>query len=172
MLLIPSEEPWRTARFTPGLGWERHGAWSPKRSCRLDTDRIGKSQCFEPLAKGVVVAIGGIGEHHASRHILVDHARAQGRQKRGLRPKKVTLNEMIAIGDLDGPDLLDLDRALQKLEQHDKRKSQVVELLFFGGLTYDECAATLAISPVTLFRELRMAKAWLYGELAPASVRS
>jgi RNA polymerase sigma factor (TIGR02999 family) len=108
----------------------------------------------------------------AMRHILVDHARAQGRQKRGLRPKKVTLNEMIALGEVDGPDLLDLDRALVKLEQHDKRKSQVIELLFFGGLTYDECAAALAISPVTMFRELRMAKAWLYRELAPASVQS
>jgi RNA polymerase sigma factor (TIGR02999 family) len=106
------------------------------------------------------------------RHILVDHARARGRQKRGLRPKKVTLNEMIAIGEVDGPDLLDLDRALQKLERHDKRKSHVIELLFFGGLTYDECAAVLGISPVTLFRELRMAKAWLYRELAPQPVQS
>jgi RNA polymerase sigma factor (TIGR02999 family) len=106
------------------------------------------------------------------RHILVDHARARGRQKRGLRPKKVTLDEMIAIGELDAPDLLDLDRALLKLEQLDKRKSDVVELLFFGGLTYDECAATLGISPVTLFRDLRIAKAWLYRELTPAPVRS
>ena len=105
------------------------------------------------------------------RHILVDHARAQERQKRGHRPKKVTLGETVAIGEADGPDLLDLDRALQKLEQHDKRKSHIVELLFFGGLTYEECAAALAISPVTLFRELRMAKAWLYRELTPPPVR-
>jgi len=68
-------------------------------------------------------------------------------------------------------DLLDLNQALKKLEQHDKRKSQVIELLFSVGLTYDECAAALAISPVTLFRELRLAKAWLYRELAPAVVR-
>jgi RNA polymerase sigma factor (TIGR02999 family) len=106
----------------------------------------------------------------AMRHILVDHARAQGRQKRGGRPRKVTLNEMTAVGQSD-LDLLDLEQALTKLEQHDKRKSQVIELLFFGGLTYDECAAALAISPVTLFRELRMAKAWLYRELAPTVVR-
>jgi DNA-directed RNA polymerase specialized sigma24 family protein len=83
----------------------------------------------------------------------------------------VTLNEMVASGEADWPALLDLDQALQKLEQQDKRKSQVIELLFFGGLTYDECAAALAISPVTLFRELRMAKAWLYRELAPDAVR-
>jgi DNA-directed RNA polymerase specialized sigma24 family protein len=78
---------------------------------------------------------------------------------------------MTALGEVDGPDLLDLDRALQKLEQYDTRKSQVIELLFFGGLTYDECAAVLGISPVTLFRELKMAKAWLYRELAPAPMR-
>jgi RNA polymerase sigma-70 factor (ECF subfamily) len=107
----------------------------------------------------------------AMRNILVDHARARGRQKRGLRPKMVTLNEMVAIGEVDWPVLLDLDQALEKLEQHDKRKSQVIELLFFGGLTYDECAAALAISTVTLFRELRMAKAWLYRELGPGPVR-
>jgi RNA polymerase sigma factor (TIGR02999 family) len=104
----------------------------------------------------------------AMRHILVDHARAQGRQKRGLRAKKVTLNETAAIGEPESPDLLDLDDALQRLEQHDKRKSQVIELLFFGGLTYDECAAVLNISPVTLYRELKMAKAWLCRELTPA----
>jgi RNA polymerase sigma factor (TIGR02999 family) len=103
----------------------------------------------------------------AMRHILVDHARGQCRQKRGLRPKKVTLNEAVAIGETDCPDLLDLDEALQRLGRHDNRKSQVIELLFFGGLTYDECAAVLNISAVTLYRELRMAKAWLYRELAP-----
>jgi RNA polymerase sigma factor (TIGR02999 family) len=107
----------------------------------------------------------------AMRNILVDHARARGRQKRGLRPKKVTLNEMVAIEEAGWPVVLDLDQALDKLEQHDKRKAQVIELLFFGGLTYDECATALAISPVTLFRELRMAKAWLYRELAPGAVR-
>ena len=101
------------------------------------------------------------------RHILVDHARAQERQKRGLRAKKVTLDETVAIGEPESPDLLDLDGALKRLEQHDKRKSQVIELLFFGGLTYDECAAVLNISAVTLYRELKMAKAWLCRELAP-----
>ena len=101
------------------------------------------------------------------RHILVDHARAQGRQKRGQRPNKVTLNELTAIGATNWPDLLDLDKALLKLAEHDRRKSQVIELLFFGGLTYDECAEVLNISAVTLYRELKMAKAWLYRELAP-----
>jgi RNA polymerase sigma factor (TIGR02999 family) len=104
----------------------------------------------------------------AMRHILIDHARTRGRRKRGLRPKRVTLNENIVAGETDWPDLLDLNQALERLERHDKRKSQVIELLFFGGLTYEESARVLDISPVTLFRELRMAKAWLYRELAPA----
>ena len=105
----------------------------------------------------------------AMRHILIDHARAQGRQKRGGRPRKVTLNETLVVGEDDLPGLLDLDEALQKLAQHDERKSRIIELLFFGGLTYDECATILDISPVTLYRELKAAKAWLYHELAPAA---
>jgi RNA polymerase sigma factor (TIGR02999 family) len=106
------------------------------------------------------------------RHILVDHARAQGRQKRGLRPQRAPLNEMVAIGGTNWTDLLDLDEALQRLAQHDQRKAQVIELLFFGGLTYDQCAAILNISAVTLYRELKMAKAWLYRELAPVEGRA
>ena len=102
----------------------------------------------------------------AMRHILVDHARARGRRKRGCRPNKVTLSETIAANGQEPPDILDLDRALNKLTQYDPRKSQIVELLFFGGLTYEECAEAVRISPVTLFRELRMAKAWLHSELA------
>jgi RNA polymerase sigma factor (TIGR02999 family) len=105
----------------------------------------------------------------AMRHILIDHAKSQGRLKRGCRPKKVTLDEKVAVGREDTPDLLDLDNALGRLAQHDIRKSRIVELLFFGGLTYDECAAVLDISPMTLYRELRAAKAWLYSELTPAT---
>ncbi|MBV9779464.1 MAG: sigma-70 family RNA polymerase sigma factor, partial [Acidobacteriaceae bacterium] len=104
----------------------------------------------------------------AMRHILVDHAKSQARLKRGCRPRKVTLDEGIAIGREAAPDLLDLDQALERLAQRDIRKSRIIELLFFGGLTYDECAAVLDISPMTLYRELRAAKAWLYSELTPA----
>ncbi|MBV8552553.1 MAG: sigma-70 family RNA polymerase sigma factor [Acidobacteriaceae bacterium] len=105
----------------------------------------------------------------AMRHILVDHARSQSRLKRGCRPKKVTLDEKVAVGGEDAPDLLDLDEALGRLAQYDVRKGRIVELLFFGGLTYDECAAVLDISPMTLNRELRAAKAWLYSELTAAT---
>lgn len=103
----------------------------------------------------------------AMRHILVDHAKSQGRLKRGCRPKKVTFGEMFAIEGQEPPDLLDLDNALRRLAQRDIRKGRIIELLFFGGLTYDECAAVLDISPMTLYRELRAAKAWLYSELTP-----
>jgi RNA polymerase sigma factor (TIGR02999 family) len=103
----------------------------------------------------------------AMRHILVDHARSQSRKKRGLRPQRVTLTETVAIAEVSWPDLLDLDEALDRLGELDRRKAQAIELLFFGGLTYDECAEALAISPVTLYRELKMAKAWLNRELAP-----
>ena len=89
----------------------------------------------------------------AMRQILIDHAKSQGRLKRGCRPRKVTLNEEVAVEGESAPDLLDLDEALGKLAQHDIRKAQVIELLFFGGLTYDECAAVLDISHMTLYLE-------------------
>lgn len=103
---------------------------------------------------------------HVMRHILVDHARSHARQKRGGGAEKVPLDEAVMVGEQSGVDLLELDRALQKLATHDKRKSDIVELLFFGGLTYEEGAAALGISSATLHRELKMAKAWLYRELA------
>ena len=62
-------------------------------------------------------------------------------------------------------DLIDLDIALSKLAEIDGRKSQIIELLFFGGLTTEECAAALNISPATLHRDLKLAKAWLYRAL-------
>ncbi len=103
----------------------------------------------------------------AMRHILIDHARAHARQKRGGGAQIVSLDEAgLVLEGKNGPDLLELDEVLQRLAQQDPRKSQIIELLFFGGLTYDECAATLDISPVTLYRELKMAKAWIYKELA------
>jgi RNA polymerase sigma factor (TIGR02999 family) len=99
------------------------------------------------------------------RHILVDHARSRDRQIRGGGAQKLTLDEAILVSS-EQPGLVDLDEALQRLSARDRRKSEVVELLYFGGLTYDETAVALGISPATVHRELRMAKAWLYSELA------
>jgi RNA polymerase sigma factor (TIGR02999 family) len=99
------------------------------------------------------------------RQILVDHARTQNRQKRGAGVQKLTLDESIMVAAAQ-PGLVELDDALQRLAANDPRKSEVVELIYFGGLTYDETAAALGISQATVHRELRMAKAWLYTELA------
>lgn len=103
------------------------------------------------------------------RRILVDHARARSRQKRGSGAEKVPLDEAIMVGEDNSLDLVDLDEALHKLAELDERKSQIIELLFFGGLTVDESAAALNISPATLHRELKLAKAWLHRALTQIS---
>ena len=100
------------------------------------------------------------------RHILVDHARAGKREKRGSGAAHVSLDEAIVVGPSSGPGLSELDDAMKRLEMQDARKSQIVELLFFGGMTYDETAAVLGISAATVHRELRMAKAWLQRDLS------
>jgi len=99
------------------------------------------------------------------RQILVDHARAQNRQKRGGGAIDLTLDEAILVAP-DQPGIVELNDALERLSSVDPRKAQVVELLYFGGLTYDEAAAALGISAATVHRELRMAKAWLLTELS------
>lgn len=99
------------------------------------------------------------------RRILVDHARAHNREKRGGEVEKVEFNEAIVIGPESSGRVLELDEALDRLAVLDERKSKIVELLCFGGLTYDETAAALEISPATVHRELKMAKAWLRHEL-------
>ena len=99
------------------------------------------------------------------RQILVDHARKQNRQKRGAGVQNITFDESVLVAPAQ-PGLVELDDALQRLAAVDRRKCEVVELLYFGGMTYDETAAALGISAATVHRELRMAKAWLYTELA------
>ena len=99
------------------------------------------------------------------RHILVDHARSGNRQKRGGGTEMLALDEAVIIGPQVPPEILELDAALHKLAKQDERKSGIVEMLFFGGMTYDETAEALQISPATVHRELKMAKAWLHREL-------
>jgi RNA polymerase sigma-70 factor (ECF subfamily) len=103
------------------------------------------------------------------RRILVDHAKGQARQKRGGDADRISLEAGMDVGAQAPAQLLDLDQALIKLAARDQRKSDVIELLFFGGLTYDEASEALHISPATLHRELQMAKAWLYNELKTSS---
>jgi RNA polymerase sigma factor (TIGR02999 family) len=103
------------------------------------------------------------------RRILVDHARAHHRQKRGGAAETILLDEAVMIGPQTAGEIVALDEALQRLAAHDRRKSEIIELLSFGGLTYDEAAAALKISPATVHRELKMAKAWLRRELTQDS---
>jgi RNA polymerase sigma-70 factor, ECF subfamily len=99
------------------------------------------------------------------RRILVDHARARNYQKRGGGAINVTLDEACTLAAERGPDLVALDDALEALARVDARKSQVVEMRFFGGLTVDETAEALKVSPETVMRDWRMAKVWLLREL-------
>lgn len=95
------------------------------------------------------------------RQILVDHARARKSAKRGAGLERVTLDESVAISDESDSVVLELDQVLEELAQFDDLKCRIIELRFFGGLTYEEAAAALEISTSTLDRELRFAKAWL-----------
>jgi RNA polymerase sigma factor (TIGR02999 family) len=102
------------------------------------------------------------------RRILVDFARARGQEKRGGGARKVTLNEALVVSPESGRDLVALDEALRALEVVHPRKSQVVEMRFFGGLSIDETAEALHVSPDTVKRDWRFAKLWLLRELSRA----
>jgi RNA polymerase sigma-70 factor (ECF subfamily) len=100
------------------------------------------------------------------RRILVDAARAKRYRKRGGDAVKITWHEDLALAGQPQPDLLALDDALAGLAKMDERRSQVIELRFFGGLTVEETAVALKVSPDTVMRESRLAKAWLARELS------
>ena len=98
------------------------------------------------------------------RRILVDHARRRN-LKRGGGVPHVSLEDAAVVGSETAADLVALDDAMNGLAQLDPRKVQVVEMRFFGGLSVDETAAVLKVSPVTVMRDWSSAKAWLYREL-------
>ena len=99
------------------------------------------------------------------RRVLVDAARARNYPKRGGGALQVSLNEALPLGEQRGPDLVALDDALQELEAFDPRKSKVVELRFFGGLSVKETAEVLQVSEDTVMRDWSIARAWLLREL-------
>ena len=99
------------------------------------------------------------------RRILVDSARAKHSQKRGGEIRKVPLDEACVAVDAPAQSLLALNDALDRLSAVDERKSQVVELRFFGGLTVEETAAALDVSVDTVMRDWKLAKAWLRRDL-------
>jgi RNA polymerase sigma factor (TIGR02999 family) len=102
----------------------------------------------------------------AMRRVLVDHARSHLAQKRGGAQERVTLSAAEALGTAPEVDLVALDTALEKLGRLDPRQSQIVELRYFGGLTNEETAEALGISPATVKREWTVAKAWLRNALS------
>lgn len=102
----------------------------------------------------------------AIRRILIDHARAKGREKRGSDAKKISLDNAAEPTSELNHDLIALDDALKRLATLDAFKASVVELRFFGGLGIDEIGHALGASPSTVARAWRFAKAWLHRELS------
>ena len=100
------------------------------------------------------------------RHILVDHARSHAYAKRGGGAQTISLDEAMVVSQERAADVVALDDVLKELAHIDPQQSRIVELRFFGGLTIEETAEVLALSPATIKREWSTARAWLYHELA------
>jgi RNA polymerase sigma-70 factor, ECF subfamily len=100
------------------------------------------------------------------RRIMVDHARARHALKRGAGAIRVTLDETALVTEERAEELLALDEALEKLAEFDRRRCEIVEMRYFGGLTVEEIADVLKVHPNTVMRDWRAAKAWLYAELS------
>jgi RNA polymerase sigma-70 factor (ECF subfamily) len=104
------------------------------------------------------------------RRILVDHARHRGFVKRGGKVTHVPLDEVLLVAEARGIDVLALDEALDALARIDDRKSRVIELRYFGGLSIDETAEVLEVSAETVKRDFRMARAWLLANISGVGV--
>ena len=102
------------------------------------------------------------------RRILVDHARSRGYAKRGGDAVRVPLDDVLLAAQTRGIEVLALDEALESLSRIDARKGRVVELRYFGGLSVEETAEILGISPETAKRDWKMAKTWLFSQLTSA----
>jgi RNA polymerase sigma-70 factor, ECF subfamily len=99
------------------------------------------------------------------RRILIDHARGHTRQKRGGEQQKISLDEAFVFSEQQADELLAVDDSLNLLAKIDPRQAKVVEMRFFGGLSVEEAAEALGISPKTVKRDWSVAKAWLYADL-------
>ena len=99
------------------------------------------------------------------RRILVEHARARGRKKRGTSPQRVALEDVHALSAAPSVEIQALDEALGRLAVFDSQQARIVELRFFAGLTVDEAADVLGVSNATIKRDWAMARAWLRREL-------
>jgi RNA polymerase sigma factor (TIGR02999 family) len=124
---------------------------------KLKNERTGK---WENRAQFFAVAA------QMMRFILVDYARRHARAKRGGGAQQVTLDDAMLVSNDTASETLALDEALQKLEQFDKRKSQIAVMRFFAGLTIEETAEALNVSVETVMRDWRLTRAWLRNELS------
>jgi len=106
------------------------------------------------------------------RMILIDHAREMQTLTRGGDLDRVALNDDLAWVDIDSPELLDLDRALDELAQSDSAKVQLVELRYFLGCTVDETADLMQRSRTSVNRDLKFIRGWLYSRLYPDQLES
>lgn len=107
----------------------------------------------------------------AMRRVAVDHARARHRRKRGGKAVRVDLTAVAEAAAIEpaSVDVLALDEALSRLERLDPDQARLVELRFFAGMSVEECAETLGVAPVTVWRQWRLAKAFLFRELSGGS---
>jgi len=104
---------------------------------------------------------------HVMRRILVDHARGRQAAKRGAGVHPVSFDDGLYVSEKRNAEVVAVHEALEQLAKFDQRKGQVVELRFFGGLSIDETAQVLGVSPGTVMRDWTLAKAWLLREISP-----
>jgi len=100
------------------------------------------------------------------RRILVDYARSRNYAKRGGGARALSLDEALIVSDARNEEVVNVHEALERLTEFDSRKGQIVELRFFGGLSIEETAEVLGVSPGTVMRDWTMAKAWLHKEIS------
>jgi RNA polymerase sigma-70 factor, ECF subfamily len=108
---------------------------------------------------------------HVMRQILVEYARSRQAGKRGGALEKLPLDEALEFSPGKSRELMELDEALKSLERIDPQQARVVELRFFGGMTVEETAAEIGVSPRTVKRDWRVARAWLYAELSGGAAK-
>lgn len=106
------------------------------------------------------------------RRILVDYARSRRYAKRGGGAQAMSLDEALIVSEERSAEVVAVHEALEELAKFDARKGQIVELRFFGGLSIDETAEVLGVSPGTVMRDWTLAKAWLRREITPESIES
>ena len=108
----------------------------------------------------------------AMREILIEHARARSARKRGGGAVRLTVDDLVAPVPSPSIDVLALDEALQRLARLDERHARVVELRYFGGLSVEETASALGVSPATVKRAWTLARAWLFREMTGSGSRA